>query len=421
MTKKLLQKTSITYLIFSVIVLCVSAPLFYFITERLYLDETDENLLLYKNEFLKYSLPTITISDIPAWNKSNRNIKIGSFTNIAKDTLFYSAYYDALDDEKETYRELNTPIRIEGNQYNYSARINLVDTEDLMNSIAILFLTITFSLLLGLFFITQRLSITLWRPFYKTLGLIEDFEIDKNKQPHFTETSIIEFNRLNQSIAQLIERNLIIYKSQREFIENAAHELQTPLAVFQAKIDTLIQRKDVTIEQSEILSSLNDNLYRINRLNKNLLLLSKLDNQSYGDKQTISLKQVIEKHTDFFNEQAKAKKIHIETNLLETLETKSNPVLAEILVNNLFLNAIRHNIINGKIIVTIASHSITFSNTSGANALNPNKLFKRFSKINPSEHGTGLGLSIVKKIADINHWVITYDYSENLHSFTVTC
>ena len=94
------------------------------------------------------------------------------------------------------------------------------------------------------------------------------------------DSDIMEFNQLNKSIENLIERSVVIYNNQREFVENAAHELQTPIAVFKAKVDTLIQDSDITTGQAEILSSLNDSISKLNRLNKNLLLLSKLDKQS---------------------------------------------------------------------------------------------------------------------------------------------
>ena len=138
-------------------------------------------------------------------------------------------------------------------------------------------------------------------------------EIDKNKEPHFLETDIEEFNRLNQSIEKLIEKNSIIYKNQREFIENAAHELQTPLAVFQAKIDTLIQFPTITQEHSEILNSLNDNVSKLNHLNKNLLLLSKIDNNTYYKKEKIIVNDIIQKNLLFFTEQASSKNISIKT------------------------------------------------------------------------------------------------------------
>ena len=419
MTKKLLHKTSKVYLLFSVMLLIVSAPLFYYITERLYIEETDETLILHKNEFVKYSLPTLKTADIQNWNKYNRNIKIEPFKNSGKDTIFYNSYYDALDAEIEPYRELNASILIDGNPYTYSARINLVEKEDLMKSIAILFLVIISLLLVGLFVITKRLSINLWKPFYETLNQIEKFEIDKSNHPKFTETNIEEFNRLNNSIEKLITKNTSIYHSQREFIENAAHELQTPLAVFQAKIDTLIQNADFTQEQYKMLSSLNDSVSRLNRLNKNLLLLSKMENDIYNEKQTINLKEAIEKHFDFFTEQAKAKNLIIKTEMNEAVAVKSNPVLAEILISNLFLNAIRHNVSDGQVLVTLSNHSLTFSNTGQSQTLVADKLFNRFSKSNPSEQGNGLGLAIIKKIADQNNWKISYSFANNFHSFSV--
>jgi len=419
MTKKLLHKTSRVYLLFSAVLLIVSAPLFYYITERLYIEETDETLILHKNEFVKYSLPTLKTADIQNWNKYNRNIKIEPFKNSGKDTIFYNSYYDALDAEIEPYRELNSSILIEGNPYTYSARINLVEKEDLMKSIAILFLVIISLLLIGLFVITKRLSINLWKPFYETLNQIEKFEIDKANHPKFTETNIEEFNRLNNSIEKLITKNTSIYHSQREFIENAAHELQTPLAVFQAKIDTLIQNADFTQEQYKILSSLNDSVSRLNRLNKNLLLLSKMENDIYTEKQTINLNEAIGKHFDFFTEQAKAKNLIIKTEMKEAVAVKSNPVLAEILISNLFLNAIRHNVGNGQVLVTLSNHSLTFSNTGQSQTLIADKLFNRFSKSNPSEQGNGLGLAIIKKIADLNNWKISYSFENNFHSFSV--
>lgn len=399
--------------------LIVSAPLFYYITERLYIEETDETLILHKNEFVKFSLPTLKTADIQNWNKYNRNIKIEPFKNSGKDTIFYNSYYDALDAEIEPYRELNASIIIEGNPYTYSARINLVEKEDLMKSIAILFLVIISLLLVGLFVITKRLSINLWKPFYETLNQIENFEIDKSNHPKFTETNIEEFNRLNNSIEKLITKNTSIYHSQREFIENAAHELQTPLAVFQAKIDTLIQNADFTQEQYKMLSSLNDSVSRLNRLNKNLLLLSKMENDIYNEKQTINLKEAIEKHFDFFTEQAKAKNLIIKTEMNEAVAVKSNPVLAEILISNLFLNAIRHNVSDGQVLVTLSDHSLTFSNTGQSQTLVADKLFNRFSKSNPSEQGNGLGLAIIKKIADLNNWKISYSFANNFHSFSV--
>lgn len=419
MPKKLLHKTLRVYLFYSLLILVFAAPIFYYATKKLYLQEADETLLLHKKEFIEYAAPAMNETDIADWNKINRNTKIYPTSNLLNDTIYNTTYYDTLDAELEPYRELKAPVSIQGKAYTYTGRINLVENEDIVKSIGFLFLAIISILLIGLFFITKSLSLSLWKPFYIILQQIEGFEIDKTKKPEFSKTEIEEFNRLNTSIERLIEKNITIFKTQKEFIENAAHELQTPLAVFQAKIDTLIQRPDITQGQSEILDSLNENVARLNRLNKNLLLLSKIEHDIYGDKQTVSLNNCIQKNLEFFTEQAKAKHLTIKIDSAEDFEIKSNPVLADILISNLFLNSIKHNLPGGQIIISINKNSLTFSNNGQTNPLNKEFIFNRFSKTNPSEDGTGLGLSIIKKIADINNWKVSYSYVNNLHSFNI--
>ena len=419
MNKKLLHKSSRAYLLYAVLLLMVSAPVFYYATKKLYIKEADDTLMLHKKEFLQFNIATLKQTDVPVWNRFNRNVKIERSSIVSKDSLFFNNYYDTLDKEVEPYRVLNFPVTIENVPYVYSERINLVETADLIKNIAFLFFAVISILLVGLFIITKKLSVNLWKPFYETLNRIENFEIDKTQSPVFSETSIKEFTRLNTSIQKLIQKNILIYNSQKEFIENAAHELQTPLAVFQAKIDILIQRDDVNEEQAVLLGSLNDNIFRLNRLNKNLLLLSKIEHNNYSSRESILLTDYIQKNIAFFTEQANAKSISIKMESHQDFQIKSNPVLTEILVNNLFLNAVKHNIKNGQISITLNSNKLVFTNSGQIQPLNTDKLFNRFSKANPSEQGTGLGLSIIKKICGVNNWSVVYNYENKLHSFSI--
>jgi signal transduction histidine kinase len=89
------------------------------------------------------------------------------------------------------------------------------------------------------------------------------------------------------------------------------------------------------------------------------------------------------------------------------------------MIKNLFLNAVNHNVENGMITVMLKEKSLVFSNTGVANPLNADKLFERFSKIDPSSKGNGLGLSIVKKIVGINSWRIEYRFENNRHVFEI--
>lgn len=419
MTKKLLNKTTNSFLIYAVIILLIAAPVFYFISQWLYIYETDEVLYFHKGAFIKESSENFTENDIAAWNKYNRDVEIVTDMGVTKDSIAGKMLFDPIANEEEPFRVLYAPVTINGKKFTYIEKSNLVEMEGMVFSIAIMFIFIIVILLVGIILLSKRLASKIWKPFYDTLNQIQDFEIDKNKQPHFTATDIVEFDRLNKSLERLIEKNTAIYKSQKEFVENAAHELQTPLALFQTKIDTLSQSPDLTKEHSQLLGSLNNDVSRLNRLNKNLLLLSKIENDSYIEKQHVVINEYIKKHLDFFVEQGRSKNISVLTEFSGQLEIKSNPVLTEVLINNLFLNAIRHNIKGGKIIIAAENNSITFSNTGQESSLNIDKLFNRFSKSDPSAQGNGLGLAIVKKITELNNWGISYSFADNLHNFTV--
>jgi signal transduction histidine kinase len=419
MSKKLLHKTTNHFLVFSVLVLLISAPVFYYIANYFYIEETDESMLIRKEEFVQDHLSSFKISDISLWNKYNRNGLLIPSHSVTKDTFFYKTYFDKIENEDEPYRQLNSPIFIEGKPYTYIAKINLIEKRDMVQSIAFMFLIIITILMLGVLLIVKISSERLWKPFYDALNQIQGFELDKNKTPVFIPTEIDEFRQLNKSLSKLIDKNISIYKNQREFVENAAHELQTPLALFQTKIDTLFQL-ELNKEQFSVLSSLNKDVSRLNRLNKNLLLLSKIDNGNYLDKTEIILNDYIEKHLEFFREQAKAKNISIITEFNTKLNISGNAALTEVLINNLFLNAIRHNEKNGQIIILVEDKLLIFLNTGQQTPLVIDKLFNRFSKTNPSSQGNGLGLAIVKKIAEFNEWKINYTFENQLHSFSVT-
>jgi len=419
MTRKLLDQTLRTYLLYSIGILVVSAPVFYFISLSLYLDETDEALLLHKKEFNQLVAPSLKPDDVLIWNKLNRDVKILPFHPIKRDTLFNRTYLDSLEKENEPYRELNGMVSIDGKPFIYSEKTNLVESEDVIESVVWLFLVMIISMLAGLIAITKRLSNKLWKPFYQTLDLIGNFEIDKMKSIGWPESQIEEFNRLNQSISKLVDRNKQIFKIQKEFVENAAHELQTPLAVFQAKLDVLMQESGYSETQYEILNSLHENLSRLNRLNRNLLLLSKLDNESSLQKEKISLKQRIDQQLPFFHEQAQPKNILIGFQTEKDSEIMANSALFDVLLRNMLLNAVRHNHLNGTIHIELKTNGLCISNTGKATPLSSEQLFQRFSKSDSSETGTGLGLAIVKRIGELHGWSIEYKFVIDLHIFSI--
>ena len=419
MNKKLLQKTLRYYFIYAIVILITTAPIFYVVSNILYEDDANEDLYAIKKQFDKFNKVDLTIKFIPLWNKFNRDVTIQKFDGVKTDVLFYKSYYDALNKENEPFRVLNSPVKIEGKWFTFSAKINMVEKENLIGSTAILFISLLLLLIIGFFFITKIISKKLWHPFYVALNKMEQFEIDKSISVKLIGSTTEEFNRLNNAIDNLIHKNSRIYISQREFIENAAHELQTPIAIFKGKIENLLQRKDLNSEQFKLIDELNNTTSRLVKLNKNLLLLSKIESNSYNEIEKIIFKEIVANQISFFNEQALSKKISITIDLKSEVEIKSNHILAEMLVSNLFLNAINHNVHHGHINVKLTNERLVFSNSGSLIPLQTEKMFERFSKSNPTSHGNGLGLSIIKKIVDTNHWIINYRFIGGMHTFEI--
>ena len=283
---------------------------------------------------------------------------------------------------------------------------------------AVTLLTVLFFILIlaGFILLNRRISQKLWQPFYHSLDRIRSFDLNHNNTIAFEETNIDEFRELNQSLDKLISGNIAAYNQQKEFADNASHELQTPLAIIQSKLEILMQSQSLTDEQYNIIEDALKSLARVGRINKNLLLLTKIDNSQFMDKEKIDLAKLITKAAVQFNSFTEDKKMQIETNIQEGVIVEGNRILVEILLNNLMTNAIRYGSENSIISINLSPGNMTIAN-NGENALQPEQLFKRFANASGQMTGTGLGLALVRQISLRYNWNIEYDFQDKKHIF----
>lgn len=415
----LLNITIRYYAVLLLAILLLSAPAFYLIIERLFIQDVDEALLLRKEEFLKYRVNTLKTSDLVLWNSYNRDDNlIASEMRLMKDSIFQQFFLDTLANEWEPYRVLLTPVTIDNSKYNLQIRISLVESEDLMFSILITFSVVVVMVMAGMILITRWLSKRLWGPFYETIDLMEDLEMDKINDVLLTDSRVEEFVRLNASLKKLLEKNQRIFRSQKEFTENASHEIQTPLAIFQSKLDMLLQSEGLTEEQFKLIRDLSSSTKRLSKLNQNLLLLSKLDNDQFSKSDEIDISATVMSIAAALSPLADIKSVKINCHVVP-LQLKGNRILFEILVNNLLANAVRYNEENGMIGITLSRSALVISNSGPELTLSPEKLFERFGK-GDHPQSTGLGLAIAKKICDAFGYTIRYSRQNHLHEFTIT-
>ncbi|MEA4885153.1 MAG: HAMP domain-containing sensor histidine kinase, partial [Bacteroides graminisolvens] len=225
--------------------------------------------------------------------------------------------------------------------------------------------------------------------------------------------------RLNEKLNGLMVDNITIYKQQKEFIENASHELQTPLAVFKSQLDILLQQPGLTQSNTEIIRSLYAVSARMTRLNKNLLFLARIDNAQLSNMEVVDFVKILHGQLLYLRELAESEglTVHVETG--NSLNLKANKLLVESLINNMVVNAIRHNVKEGTINIKVDNSGLKVSNTGVPYALDPNKIFRRFSRSSEEKKGNGLGLAIVQQICIMHGWEVGYNYENNLHVFGV--
>lgn len=276
-----------------------------------------------------------------------------------------------------------------------------------------------FALLLGaLILLNRRLSRRMWQPFYQTLKQIKQFDLDNPNNVHFEKTNIAEFDELNDSLKRLLQANITVYNQQKEFADNASHELQTPLAIVQSKLEMLSQSKTIDDDQYDLIEAAQAALIRAGRINKNLLLLTKIENNQFADKEAIDLYALVQDLSAQFAPFFEEKGCELQLNGHHPLMVQGNRILMEILVGNLLTNAIRHTQGPGNINVDLGADRLTVSNP-GTAPLNTSQLFKRFASVSPHSPGTGLGLALVRQIVVRYQWKVEYAFKNGHHHFYV--
>ena len=170
--------------------------------------------------------------------------------------------------------------------------------EDIMHGVMIQFGVIVAVLAVAIVLTLRFISSRLWKPFDETLRQIERFHLESGSVPALPESDVAEFVRLNIALSSLMRNSLTSYRLQKEFTENASHELQTPLAVLRIRLDLLLQRSDLTCGQAELVQGLYETVSRLTRLNRNLLLLAKIDNNQYDGREAVDMDAFISSRHD---------------------------------------------------------------------------------------------------------------------------
>jgi len=417
---KLLTKTSRYYILYTIPVILFSAIFIYFFLLN-EIGESNESILLTRvkviqNYIAKGNTTVLNVFEVNNEVYIKEIAKDRIIPQTIKDTLMYSE----IEKEYISSKMIEKNAIVKGKNYQIKVWKSTIEYDELVEVVSVVFIVMLLVLFLVTAYINSRISKLIWTPFKNTLDYIKDFSVHTTPYKKLESNEITEFSELNSSINHMTSKIISDYKNQKKFAENASHEFQTPLAIIKGKIDLLLQENTLNEESLTLLVSIEEATSRLSRINKSLLLLSKIENQQYEKTDTVALLPLIEKvrmvNEDFILD--KNMQFVCETTM--DLSFRINSELCFILINNLIQNAIRHNVNNGQITILIKEETLYIRNTGVLEPLNEVSIFERFEKKSSNANSIGLGLAIVKEISEANSIAVLYKYENNEHVFSLS-
>ena len=412
---KLLQIINIRYLLSSVITVVLLGVVLNFALSYVSAEETDEKLMIMYSRFTKQLKEGKLVCSMPPY------FEVNTIPYSPNKITFENSNLKSFEDiENEEVRLMTAIFNYNGITYRIVARELKVESDDLFEAIFIL-VFIALALLLGtLYLLNYQIAKSIWKGFYENLDRMKNFSLQSHDKLELRSTKVLEFSELNLMLENLSSQVINDYLVLKQFTEDASHEIQTPLAIITSKIETLLNDRELSTQQFETLSSIEDSVARLSRLNKNLVLLARLENKQFIDTSPVNFQELLTEKVKEFEELTELKGIAVACIFKNKLIYELNPVLAEILVANLLSNAINHVTGDKNIRIEIKDNQLIFANSGESRLVKPDAVFNRFYKENPSSKSVGLGLAIVKKICDNYSISIQYSFESATHRFVLS-
>lgn len=417
---KLLARTNRYYIFFSIVTYAIVAGSFYIVIEYLIYKEVDQRLEVERKDFEHF------ITTHGYWDEScyfvEDKINLAPIAVDAKvapsfrDTLMINRYSNELVPFRE-YRFFN---RAGTQAYVVSIRKSLIESNELLQFITVVMLVALSVGLVLLYWFQTRISKTLWKPFYDTLSKAKSFDVNEGQGLTLPNEDIHEFTELNSSLTKMTTKIADDYRNLKEFTENASHEIQTPLALINSRVEELIQAKNMSGETMRWIQDIHESTMRLSRLNQALLLLTKIENRQFHDKETLDLSAIVNTKLGELDEIFTHKQITVSHKVSAPFIVNIHPALADVLLTNLLNNAVKHNLpVNGRLSILSENSQLTFANTGPALTTPTQELFERFRKQNATSGSLGLGLAIVKTICTVYDLDITYSTNDEMHAIVI--
>ena len=328
---------------------------------------------------------------------------------------------DYVDDIQhvESVREMTRTFQKQGINYELTLTTPVLAWNDTLDFAIISIFTLAVVLLIAIILIVSFIIISNMKPVYRLTEWLRHSKANDDVPKPDSRIKVQEFKEIESAVLEASEKSKLLYEEQKRFIGNASHEIQTPIAVCRNRLELLVDETPLDEHQLTEIQKTLDTLGYISRLNKSLLLISKIDNHQFKEEAEICINNIVSQTLDNLSEIYES--LHIATNITENepVTATMDPTLASSLVNNLLKNAFVHNHANGRIDISMKNNTLSIGNTGIAEPLDEKAIFQTFYKQGQNSHSTGLGLAIAKAVCNEYGFKINYQFVENQHIFSV--
>ncbi|MFZ3085159.1 MAG: HAMP domain-containing sensor histidine kinase [Candidatus Hydromicrobium sp.] len=236
-------------------------------------------------------------------------------------------------------------------------------------------------------------------------------------------------SNMAKTFDNMLDKIEVSFKKQKQFIQNASHELNTPLTIIKTKIDVLKQKKSITKKECmETIELVDSEIMRLSKITEELLTLSELEeNVNKVNLSQINIKRILEKMLRLFKNQISSKNLKLETSFDGDFEILGSKIQIEQVLFNLIDNAVKYSTPKKEIEISLSNDKdnklLILDITNISEIIKEEDLpyiFDRFYKTSAitDKKGFGLGLSISKKIVENHNGSIKVDYNKDKKEIT---
>lgn len=327
-------------------------------------------------------------------------------------------YIDAIQNV-ETVRVMTQVFQKQGIDYELTLTTQVFAWNKTLDFAILSIFTLALVLLLAIIIIVSFIIVKNMKPIYRLTEWLRHRKTNEDIPLPDSSIKAQEFKEIESAVLEASEKSKQVFEAQKSFIGNASHEIQTPLAICRNRLELLVDETQLTEHQLTEIEKTLDTLGYISRLNKSLLLLSKIDNHQFKGETEIKINQIVNQALENLCEIYESLNIKVTVDEQQRIIVHMDPTLASSLVNNLLKNAFVHNKQDGSISITLNDSTLSIANTGNEEALDAGTVFQTFYKKGENSSSTGLGLAITKAICNEYGFEIRYQFVQNQHVFSV--